>query len=382
MTLIAHMADIHLGTRVYNLVERENDVYDAFDEAIAKVSEERVNALVIAGDLFDSSRPPVKALIKFKEAIQRLSMDNVKILYVLGDHDNPKRFSELPPSMLFDKVVHIGFKNVAFNFGGDRTVFTGLDRIPSYLREQALGEINALSADAVNLGKKRVMVAHVPLQSNIGIGFKNLPPGYSYYALGHEHIREKLSLHGSVAAYPGSLEILSRSEVETWEKKGKGFYVVDISSDEPIVHDINLESVRPQKTMELNAEELDVGLDEIRRWSEDMLKKHGKKPLIHLTIAGRGLNRSKIVESIRRILDEQVLLIRPEFKEIGDGDRAVDFRGLDLRSIIIEYMTRCGLREGDAEFAVKIYDAYREGGIDEVTGLIKKHISSLMMDVR
>jgi DNA repair exonuclease SbcCD nuclease subunit len=375
------MADIHLGNRAYNLVERENDVYEAFDEAVEKICKEGVKVLVIAGDLFDSSRPTVKALIKFKEAMHRLSMANVKILYVLGDHDNPKRFNELPPSMLFDKVVHIGLKNFALNLEGVEAVFTGVDRIPSYLREQALGEINALSADAVNLGKKRIMVAHVPLQSPIGISLKDLPPGYSYYALGHEHIRERLPLHDAIASYPGSLEILSRSEVETWEKKGKGFYLVDISSDEPMIHEINLESVRPQKAVELNAEDLDTGLDGIRSWSADMLRKHGKKPLIHLTIAGRALNRSKIVESTRQRLGEHVLLLRHDFKEIGAGDMAVDFRGLDLRSTIIEYMTKRGLSKEEVELAMKIYDAYREGGIDKVSDLINKHISSLMVDV-
>lgn len=382
MTLIAHMADIHLGNRAYNLVERENDIYEAFDEAVEKICQERVNVLVIAGDLFDSSRPPVKALIKFKQAIHKLSMANVKILYVLGDHDNPKRFSELPPSFLFDKIVHIGFRNVPLNFEGVQTVFTGLDRIPSYLREQALGEINALSADAIKLGKKRILVAHVPLQSHVGINLKDLPPGYSYYALGHEHIREKLSLHGSVATYPGSLEILSRSEIETWEKKGKGFYIVDISSEEPIIHEINLDSIRPQKTVELNAEQLELGLDEIRNWFEEMLKKNRKKPLIHLTIVGRTLNRGKIIETTRHALSEHVLLLRHEFREIEAGNTSVELRGLDLRSTIIEYMVKRGLSKEDVELAVKIYDAYREGGIDKVSELINKHISSLTVDIR
>ena len=31
---IAHIADTHLGYRQYNIEERENDIYDAFCEAI------------------------------------------------------------------------------------------------------------------------------------------------------------------------------------------------------------------------------------------------------------------------------------------------------------------------------------------------------------
>jgi DNA repair exonuclease len=63
---IAHISDTHLGHRQYNLDERESDIYEAFEQAVNKAIEERVDVLIHAGDLFDSPNPPIKALYVFR----------------------------------------------------------------------------------------------------------------------------------------------------------------------------------------------------------------------------------------------------------------------------------------------------------------------------
>ena len=95
---IAHIADTHLGYRQYNIEERENDIYDAFCEAIEIALKERAEVLILAGDTFDSATPPVKALHDFKEALRKIN-GRMEVLTVLGDHDMPRRRG-MPPHKL------------------------------------------------------------------------------------------------------------------------------------------------------------------------------------------------------------------------------------------------------------------------------------------
>ena len=67
---IIHLADTHLGFRQFagklhperRLNQRECDVYDVWHRAIDIAIERAVDAVVHAGDLFDSPRPSPRAL--------------------------------------------------------------------------------------------------------------------------------------------------------------------------------------------------------------------------------------------------------------------------------------------------------------------------------
>ncbi|MGH9910766.1 MAG: metallophosphoesterase, partial [Nitrososphaerales archaeon] len=55
--LIAHISDLHLGYSQFNLEEREEDIYDAFDQAINISIKEGVKLVILAGDLFHMPKP-------------------------------------------------------------------------------------------------------------------------------------------------------------------------------------------------------------------------------------------------------------------------------------------------------------------------------------
>ena len=360
MALIAHMADIHLGYRQYGLGERENDLYEAFSEAVEHALREHVEALIIAGDLFDTPRPPVKALTWAKKILSQLTEKGVKVLYVLGDHDYPRRLDELPPTALFDNLIHIGQKKIELSLSSGAFVFAGLDKLPSSMFEEA---INSITHTVGETGKKSVLVAHIPLERGGRAGIAKLPRDYSYYALGHEHRRQQLNIHSSTAAYSGSLEILSRAEIADWESMGKGFYLVDLSKDEPILHEVSLGCVRPQRMVETRAEGLSTVLDEVKRWSHTL----AKKPIIHLAVSGRGIDASKVARLLLEKLSGDVLYHRFEVREeIGELSLEKLQRPLDIRSIVREYMLGRGFEERDIELALRIYDAFKRGGEEEL----------------
>ena len=113
MTLIAHIADVHLGYAQYGLSEREQDIYEAFEEAVELILRERAEILLIAGDLFDAPRPPIKALMKARSLLSKLRDRGVEIYHVIGDHELPRRVGDLPPTAILEGVSkHLGLRNV------------------------------------------------------------------------------------------------------------------------------------------------------------------------------------------------------------------------------------------------------------------------------
>ena len=364
MTLIAHIADVHLGYAQYGLSEREQDIYEAFEEAVELILRERAEILLIAGDLFDAPRPPIKALMKARSLLSKLRDRGVEIYHVIGDHELPRRMGDLPPTAILEGVSkHLGLRNVET---GDGLVLTGLDRLRPSLKAEALGRLRKLAEEAGRSRRRSILVAHIPLRgAERAIG--ELPRGYGYYALGHEHERRIFSIDGSAAAYPGSMEILSIAEIGAWERGGSGFLLVDYSGSEPIIHEVNLKSIRPQKLLTIRIEDLDRVLEEAARWSEDQ----AKKPIIHFRIRGRRVDKREIARRIDEELRGRTLYYRYEvFEETEEVEKAERVEKLDLRSILRSYMSAKGFSEEEIELATTIYETYIARGAEEVEKMI------------
>ena len=364
MTLIAHMADVHLGYSQYGLSEREEDVYEAFEEAVELIQREHASVLLIAGDLFDSPRPPIKALMKARDLLSRLKDHGVEIYHVIGDHEIPRRVGDLPPTAILEGVSkHIGLRNAeAFN----GITLTGLDRVKPSVSGEAFEKLRLLAEKAGERKGKRILVSHIPLRGPES-GLSKLPEGYDYYALGHEHDRRIFSVKGSVAAYSGSIEIFSVSEIEAWEKAGKGFLLVDFSGSEPIVHEINLESIRPQRFFTVRVEELLGVLEEAAEWSSAQRK----KPVVHFKIMGKPVDRMMVAREIQEKLSGKVLHHRYEvLEEVEAVEKIGEASKIDMRSILAEYMSSRGFSEAEVELALSIYEAYVARGAEGVERLV------------
>ena len=90
MVTLLHTADTHLGYRQYHRPKREADFREAFYEVIEAAIEENVDALVHAGDLFDSSRPGIEALSDALEGLKRLDEADIPFLSIVGNHDGTR----------------------------------------------------------------------------------------------------------------------------------------------------------------------------------------------------------------------------------------------------------------------------------------------------
>ena len=75
--LFSHIADTHLGLVQYGSNEREQDVYDVFNQAIDKSIEDKVDFVIFAGDIFENPKPNGNAILQMANALKRLKENHI-----------------------------------------------------------------------------------------------------------------------------------------------------------------------------------------------------------------------------------------------------------------------------------------------------------------
>lgn len=86
---ILHTGDLHLCSPMLNMGDksqsRKGELLETFSNIINLADEEEVDALLIAGDFFDSSNPDAETLDYITEQFEKIS--HIKVFVVLGNHD-------------------------------------------------------------------------------------------------------------------------------------------------------------------------------------------------------------------------------------------------------------------------------------------------------
>lgn len=90
---LIHTADWHLGRSLHgaSLVADQAHVLEQF---VGLVQQERPDAVLVAGDVFDRAVPPVEAIELLEEVLYRLVLDlQVPVILIAGNHDSPTRLA-------------------------------------------------------------------------------------------------------------------------------------------------------------------------------------------------------------------------------------------------------------------------------------------------
>lgn len=88
-----HTADWHLGAKT-NGRDRLAEQKRTLEEIISIANYENIDCVIIAGDVFNTASPSADAEELFFEAIQKLSNNGDRFIFVLaGNHDDPTRLS-------------------------------------------------------------------------------------------------------------------------------------------------------------------------------------------------------------------------------------------------------------------------------------------------
>src|SRR5687768_14996728 len=87
---IVHTADWHVG-RLWKNVSRLDEMQAIFDHLGRFIERERIDLLLMAGDVFDTSSPAAEAERLVFGFLRRLGQLNVPAVVVAGNHDHPTR---------------------------------------------------------------------------------------------------------------------------------------------------------------------------------------------------------------------------------------------------------------------------------------------------
>ncbi|MEU0520809.1 exonuclease SbcCD subunit D [Streptosporangium sp. NPDC006007] len=246
---VLHTSDWHLGRSFHR--ESLLAAQGVFvDHLIETVRAERVDVVVVSGDVYDRALPPVDAVDLCNQALQRLVAEGVRTVLISGNHDSARRLGF--GARLIDAAgVHL--RTDAERSGEpvivDDVAFYGIPYLEPELvrgpwdlpeRTHTAAIEHAMSlvrADLARRGGRSVVLAHAFVtggrasdsERDISVGGVAHVPvsafgGVDYVALGHLHGRQRMS---ETVRYSGSPIAYSFSEAGQL----KGSWLVEIGPD-------------------------------------------------------------------------------------------------------------------------------------------------------
>ena len=91
---ILHTADWHLGKLFYGNYLTEDQAYVLEQQFLPLLRDEGIDAVVLAGDVYDRSLPPAEAVELFDDIATKITADlKIPFLVISGNHDSPARLS-------------------------------------------------------------------------------------------------------------------------------------------------------------------------------------------------------------------------------------------------------------------------------------------------
>lgn len=249
-----HTSDWHLGRSLHRADLREAQA--AFlDDLVATVRAEKVDVVLVAGDVYDRAVPPVDAVELCEQALLRLHEVGANIVLISGNHDSARRLGfgsgllELTGVHLRTRIGALA-RPVLLEDAHGPVAFYGVPYAePDAVRAElppdtpkghagVLGHaVRAIRADADARGvRRRVALAHGWVSGGAasdserditvgGVGqvAADIFAGFSYVALGHLHGPQTLAEH---LRYSGSPLPYSFSEAS----QAKGTWLVELDA--------------------------------------------------------------------------------------------------------------------------------------------------------
>lgn len=89
---LMHLADLHIGKKVNEFSMLEDQRY-ILERVLALARDQKVDGVLIAGDIYDKAIPPVEAVSLFDAFLTRLSEWHLPVYMINGNHDSVERVS-------------------------------------------------------------------------------------------------------------------------------------------------------------------------------------------------------------------------------------------------------------------------------------------------
>lgn len=227
---ILHTSDWHLGIQLHgvSLLEEQRNAALFLAETVGK---EKIEAVVIAGDIFDHAVPPPDAVRLYSHMMRTLCIDlRVPVLLCAGNHDGAARLSVCAPLLrdaglfvagsLSDGVEPVVLGDTAFfllpYFNAEEARYLYPDReirgaadamavVCEDLRAQrAAGKCNILVAHCFAAGGETGESDRAAVLGSAGRVPLAAFAGFDYVALGHLHRAQQLACGDTILRYSGT----------------------------------------------------------------------------------------------------------------------------------------------------------------------------------
>ena len=310
---IIHTSDWHIG-KIVNEYSMIDDQKYILNKLIELIDEENIDVLMIAGDVYDRSIPPVEAVELLNETLSKLIIDrNVSVIVISGNHDSGERLSfgskilekqglyiAGSDDKLYKKVVlrdnnqNVNFYLVPYKDPAltkkllnnkeirshNDAMIAVIDKIKEELNENEInilighGYVTMKREEAIEGNDHKYEVAELETSESerpLSIGGTDLIDGnifkdFDYVALGHLHGRQRIGRE--TMRYSGSLLKYSFSEV----KQKKSVAVLDLIDKDINVELKELKPLRDLRIIKGNIEDLICEGRDIEEGKEDYIQ--------------------------------------------------------------------------------------------------------------
>lgn len=262
-----HTADWHLGKLVHGVYMTEDQRY-FLERIIEVVEEEKPDAVVIAGDLYDRSVPPTEAVELLNEVLFKINVElNTPIVAIGGNHDSAERLSfgsswYKKSHFYLEGKLQSDFQPVTINgvnfylvpFAEPGMVRHLFDDSSIHSHDDAMKRVVGEIEKNINHDEPNVLIGHAfVLGGKTSDSERTLSVGgsgcvhadvfspFSYTALGHLHSPDAIK-HDTVR-YSGSLLKYSFSEA----KQNKSISIIKMKENGEF--ELRTRSIQPKKDM-------------------------------------------------------------------------------------------------------------------------------------
>ena len=297
-----HAADLHLDSPFRGIRNEapqhvaktlHRATFDTYENIVNLCLRERVDALLVAGDIYDGADRSLRAQLRFIDGLNRLDEAGIRTFVCHGNHDPLDGWEarlDLPPGCVrFGREVS---REPVFPDEPERAAVYGVSYPTREVRENLAPRFNAAMSPlgaGFNLGLLHANVGgHPGHDSYAPCSVADLvETGLNYWALGHVHTRQVLRHERPTIVYPGNSQ--GRNPRETGER---GVYLAEVDD----YGQLNL-SFRPVDVVRWEYLEVDITglaseqalLDAIDRSIVSCADASGGRPVVfRLTMTGRG----------------------------------------------------------------------------------------------
>ena len=385
MFRFVHAADLHLDSSFRDLQKTELELskklrkatFDAYDALIQLCIDQEVQALLIAGDIFDGKERSIPGQLAFVKGLERLSRARIPVFICHGNHD---------PLDLWDEAIVASIPVGVHQFGataecvpvnpGDPSspLICGFSYPTREVRENVLQAFPEGDSDRLTIGLLHANVggdadhdAYAPCTVEELCQKK----GYDYWALGHVHTRAIKHEQHPAIVYPGNTQGRHINE-----QGPRGVYVVHVDDQKQVdlSHFEALDIVRWGE-VEVSIQDIET-LPELERQLDARVEAlrteaQGRPLVFRMHLTGRGQLHKEVSNREKR--DEWRVVLNEEL-----GAQQPFAVCTDIKDHTKSFIDREVIRKGDDFPAdvVEVTDSYRDD--DDLVSRLKNELGPVV----